>query len=423
MGAFMSFLPKIFKRSKSLAETNLQSPLGWLLNMFNPSKTGVRVTELSAMRASAVFACVRVLAETVASLPLITYQKTDAGKDRASNHPVYKLLKDRPNPEITSYTWRNMAMAHMNLWGESFAKIDFNNAGYPSEIWPLLPSKMDIRRNMKTLELEYLYTKPDGGLALFAPWEILHLKMMTLDGVRGISPIGMAKEAIGLSLAQEEFGARFYGNGTNMGGFFKTPNKLSEPAHKRLKKNLEEQYTGLTKSHKIAILEEGLDFIKLGIPPNEAQFLESRKFQLNEICRMFRVQSHLVNDLDRSTNNNIEQQSLEFIIYTIRPWLVNIEQEYNYKLFTPAEQNSYFTEHLVDGILRGDLESRYRAYQTGRLGGWLSVNKILEKENENKIEGGDVYLDPLNMIPAKLLEDYFKNVINKNITGGNQNAK
>ena len=412
----MWFFDKIFKRNNSFP--NIES--SQFYDLFNNQvKSGVKVTEFSSLQASAVFACVRILAETVASLPLITYKYINQGKQRAFEHPVYQLLHNRPNLEISAYTLLNVIMAHLNLWGESFCYIEFNEAGYPIEIWPLLPYKMNIQRDQMTKNLMYIYTLPTDRNIILQSWQILNFKMFTLDGIRGISPIKMAKETIGLSLAHGEFAARFYSNGANLGGFFKHPGKLSDQAYNRLKSDLRDKYTGLSKAHKIAILEEGLDFVRIGIPPEEAQFIESRKFQRNEIASIFRVPPHLIGDLERATFSNIEQQSLEFIIYSIRPFLINIEQEINYKLFTPQERKKYFVEFLIDAILRADTESRYRSYQIGRLNGWLSVNDIRQKENMNPIEGGDEYLSPLNMIPLQFLQDYYQKKLNENGKGGN----
>lgn len=382
------------------------------------SKSSVLVTETSAMRMSAVFACVRILSETVASLPLMVYTRNSTGKYRAWNHPLYKILHDKPNSEMTAYSFFQMLVSHMCLWGNAYALIDYDRSGTITELWPLLPNKMQIRRSSSGT-LDYLYTLPDGTVKTFVYWQIIHLKMLSLDGVVGLSPISYAREAIGLGLAAEEFGSRFFSNGTNLGGFIEMPERMSDEAHKRFKDSIKEAYTGLSKAHKLVILEEGGKFNKIGIPPNDAQWIESRKYQATEIARIYRVPPHMIADLERATFSNIEQQSMEFLRYSIYPWLVNIQQECNSKLLLESE--SYlFTEYLVDGILRGDIKTRYEAYAIGRQNGWLSANDIREMENLNRIDGGDEYLSPLNMVPASMIEAYYQAIISKQ---GNTNGR
>jgi HK97 family phage portal protein len=313
---------------------------------------------------------------------------------------------------MTSYAYRQLVMAHMALWGNAYSFIEYNNSGYPMALWPMLPSKMAIYRNSAG-DIEYVYSMPSGEQRTFRRDQILHTMMITLDGVGGLSPIAYAREAVGLSLAMEEFGALYFANGTNIGGFVGTDKTLSPDAFERLKKQLNDKYEGLGKSHKLIILEESLKYEKVGIPPEDSQYLESRKFQALEIARIFRVPPHLIADLDRATFSNIEQQALEFISYSIRPWLVNLEQTYNWQLFTDMERKKYFVEHLIDGILRGDIQTRYNAYAVGKQNGWLSVNDIRELENLNPVDGGDMYMSPLNMIPSDKMEDYYKNVIAK----------
>ncbi len=366
------------------------------------SKAGVSVTEQSSLKSTAVWACVRLLSETVASLPLPVYRRqSPRGKDRAIDHPLYTLLHDAPNPEMTSYTFREMLQAHLVTWGNCYAEIDYGadgyGTGYPKALWPLLPSQMQVERVKG--QIVYEYTLPDGKQMTIPNYRVLHIPGLGYNGLVGYSPIRMAKEAIGLSLATEEFGARFFGNGSSFGGFLEHPAKLSDEAQKRLLKSFEEKHQGLSNAHRLAILEEGMKYHSSGIPPEDAQFLETRQFQVSEIARFFHIPPHMIGDLSKATFSNIEHQTIEFVVYTLRPWLVRWEQVLNRKLLTESERKQFFIEFLVDGLLRGDSLSRGAFYKEMFMMGSMSPNDIREKENMNPIEGGDNYFIPLNMMP------------------------
>lgn len=374
-------------------------PEEWLLKLgLGASASGVEVTVDRSLQSTAVFACVRILAETVASLPLILYRRLDKGKKRAIGHPLYPLLHDLPNPEMTAVELRETLMGHLALRGNAFAEIEYDNGGRVRGLWPLSPNKTRVKR--VNGQLVYLVTMPVGGEVGLPAERVMHLKGLGGDGIMGYSPIRLAREAIGLALATEEFGARFFGNGARPGVVLEHPGKLSPEAQDNLRKSWEMRHQGLEKSHRVAILEEGMKIETVGVSPEEAQFLETRKFQAVDIARLFHIPPHMIGELDRATFSNIEQQSLEFVIYTLRPWLVHWEQGINRALLTASERSVYFAEHLVDGLLRGDVQSRYQAYATGRQNGWLSANDIRELENMNPVDGGDVYLIPLNMVPA-----------------------
>ena len=381
-----------------------QEPPGWI-DTIGPgyeTVTGVTVSPDSSLQFIAVFACVRILAETIASLPLILYRRLpDGGKERAVDHPLYPLLHDLPNDEMTSYAWRETLMGHVTTWGNCYSQIVFDQGGRVASLWPLRPDQMRVERSAQTGKLVYFYRKSNAAPEQPVPAEnILHIPGLGFDGITGYSPIQQARQAVGLGLAAEEFGARFFGNDARPGVVLQHPGKLGAEAHERLRKSWETRHGGLEKSHRVAILEEGLTVKEIGIPPEDAQFLETRKFQVTEIARLYRIPPHLLADLDRATFSNIEQQSLEFVIHTIRPWTVRWEQSLTHKLLTPDERGQYFIEYLIDGLLRGDITARYAAYAQGRQNGWLSANDIRERENMNPVEGGDVYLIPLNMIPA-----------------------
>lgn len=363
----------------------------------NKSATGRTVTPTTAMQASAVYACVRVIAETIASLPLFVFKTTEKGKEKAYKHPLFYILHDLANEEMTSFTFRETLMTHILLWGNAYAEIEYDQMGNVKGLWPLRPDNVFPERNSEG-KLQYRVILPDGTGGILPKERVLHIPGLGYDGVIGLSPIAMARESIGLSLAAEEFGARFFGNGAKPGGVLEHPGKLSKEAMERLRTSWNEMHQGLSNQHRIAILEEGMQYKQLGIPPEDAQFLETRKFQIEEIARIFRVPLHLIQNLDRATFSNIEHQSIEFVVHTIRPWLVRWEQTLNWKLF--ANSRKFFAEFNVDGLLRGDIKSRYEAYATARQWGWLSVNEIRAMENMNPIENGDIYLQPLNMVEA-----------------------
>lgn len=348
-----------------------------------------------------MYACVRIIAETVASLPLHVYEYTDSGKEKVYTHPLYRLLHDIPNPEMNSFVMREVMMSHLLLWGNSYSQIIRNGKGEVLALYPLLPEKMTVERGADN-RIYYKYFSDKDGMIVFRKEEILHIVGLGFDGLIGYSPIAMAKNAIGLSIAAEEYGSSFFSNSGTPSGVLEHPGVLKEPEKVRDAWNA--AYGGSTNAHKVAVLEEGMKFNPISINPQEAQFLETRKFQVNEICRIFRVPPHMIADLERSSFNNIEQQSLDFVTNTIRPWLVRIEQTIFQQLFSESEQEKLFVKFNVDGLLRGDFQSRMNGYAVGRQNGWLSANDIRELEDLNKIpteEGGDRYLCNGNMIDIK----------------------
>jgi len=380
----------------------LANPESWLVRHFGGRAvhSGVQVTEQNSLNATAVLASVRLISGTIASLPLPVYRKLDPrGKVRDSARPEYRLLHDRPNPEISSFQWRQTGVAHQLLYGDWFSEIEYTR-GAPSAIWPIPPWRVKIGTTPAG-NVFYEVTLPDGGVKTVPSWQMLHVKNLSIDGLKGMSCIRAGAEAIGLSIAAEEFGARFFGQGANVGGIVEYPGKLSDQALENYKKSVQEGYSGLGKAHRLMLLEEGLKYHRVGIPPNEAQFLETRKFQVAEIGRLFGIsQLHKIGDLDRASFNNIEQQSIDFVVDTIRPLLVNIEQEINYKLFN---EKDHFTEFVIDGLLRGDTQARYQAYSVARQWGWMSANDVRELENMNPLpdKQGDIYMIPMNMMPAE----------------------
>ena len=326
------------------------------------------------------------------------------GKPGRRNITFTPVLHDIANTEQTSFELRELLMTHLCLRGNAYSMIEYDAAGKITALWPLNPDTVSILREAGTNTIWYDIELPDAFNRehRILPYDrVWHLHGLGTDGIVGLSPISLARQAIGLAIATEEYGARFFGNGAQPGFVLKHPSVLSDDAYKRLKKSWEARHMGLNNAHKMAILEEGMTVEKLGVAPEDAQFLETRKFQNTEIARMFRVPPHMIADLDRATFSNIEHQGIEFVTHTIRPWLVRIEQGITKDLLTPSERKIYYAEFLVDALLRGDTQSRYASYAIGRNGGWLSTNDIRYLENMNPVDGGgDVYLVPLNMVPV-----------------------
>lgn len=373
--------------------------------LFGSTTSGKTVNEKTAMKTTAVYACVRILAETIASLPLHTYKYTETGKQKAIGHQIYNLLADEPNSEMTSFVFRETLMSHLLLWGNAYAQIIRDGRGNVIGLYPLLPNKMTVNRASNG-EIYYIYSRYsdenpniDGyGDVYLQNHDVLHIPGLGFDGLVGYSPIAMAKNAVGMSIACEEYGASFFANGANPGGVLEHPGVVKDPA--RVRESWNSVYQGTGNAHKVAVLEEGMKFQSIGIPPEQAQFLETRKFQINEIARLFRIPPHMVGDLEKSSFSNIEQQSLEFVKYTLDPWVIRWEQAMKKALLLPSEKKDYFIKFNVDGLLRGDYQSRMNGYATGRQNGWLSSNDIRELENLNRIPeelGGDLYLVNGNM--------------------------
>jgi len=400
MGILNSLLDVEVEKRASLAD--LDNFLDFLAS--GPtSASGVTVTEKTAMQHGVVFACIKVLSEDIASLPLHIYKRLKGGgKERAINHPLYNLFRDMPNPEMTSFEYRQTKMVHLLGWGNHYSFIDRNQLGRVKGLWPMLPNKMSVKREKG--ELLYFYEKTlDTGETVriqYPASDIWHTRGMGGNGIVGYSPIRQCAETIGLSMATQEFGARFFSNDARPSLVIKHPARLQDDVHKRLIKSWEKAYSGLANKHKTALLEDNMDIKEIGIPPQDAQFLETRKFQRSEIAGIYRMKLHKIADLDKATFSNIEHLGIEYVVDCIRPWCVNIEQSIKKQFLGPREGLNYFAEHLIDSLLRGDSVTRNQAYATARQWGWMSANDVREKENMNPIKGGDVYLIPMNMIPA-----------------------
>ncbi len=377
--------------------------------LMGSSTAGKNVTERSAMQMTAVYSCVRILAEAVAGLPLHLYRyKENNGKEKAIDHTLYHLLHDEPNPEMSSFVFRETLMTHLLLWGNAYAQIIRNGKGEVIALYPLIPNRMTVNRDENgQLYYEYSKTADDfynvsNSTVILNPRDVLHIPGLGFDGLVGYSPIAMAKNAIGMAIACEEYGAKFFANGAAPSGVLEHPGTIKDP--KKVREAWQSQFGGSSNAGRVAVLEEGMKYTPISISPEQAQFLETRKFQINEIARIFRIPPHMVGDLEKSSFSNIEQQSLEFVKYTLDPWVIRWEQSLMRSLLSHEEKKEYFIKFNLEGLLRGDYESRMNGYSIGRQNGWMSANDIRELENLDRIspeDGGDLYLVNGNMLPLK----------------------
>ncbi len=407
-GLGMGILSGLFRSRDKPTDRTAGSSYSFFLG---GTSSGKYVTERSAMQMTAVYCCVRILSEAVASLPLQFYRYTDdGGKEKAVDHPLYFLLHDEPNPEMTSFIFRETLMTHLLLWGNAYSQIIRNGKGEVVALYPLMPDRMKVDRDEHG-RLYYEYTVYDsddvdgrkgtnkvGRTVRLQPHDVLHIPGLGFDGLVGYSPIAMAKNAIGLAIATEEYGSKFFANGAAPSGVLEHPGTIKDPS--KVRESWQTTFGGSGNANKIAVLEEGMKYTPISISPEQAQFLETRKFQIDEIARIFRVPPHMIGDLEKSSFNNIEQQSLEFVKYTLDPWVSRWEQAMVRALLTPDEKKKYFFKFNVDGLLRGDYQSRMNGYATARQNGWMSANDIRELENLDRIpaeQGGDLYLINGNM--------------------------
>lgn len=388
------------------------------------STSGKQVTERSAMQMTAVYSCVRILSEAVAGLPLHLYRyKEGGGKEKAIDLPLYRLMHDEPNPEMSSFVFRETLMTHLLLWGNAYAQIIRNGKGEVIALYPLMPNKMRVERDENgSLYYEYIHSSDEADTmknttVRLTPYNVLHIPGLGFDGLVGYSPIAMAKNAIGMAIACEEYGAKFFANGAAPSGVLEHPGVIKDP--QKVREAWQSQFGGSQNANKIAVLEEGMKYTPISISPEQAQFLETRKFQINEIARFFRVPPHMVGDLEKSSFSNIEQQSLEFVKYTLDPWVMRWEQSLSRALFTEEEKKTLFFKFNVEGLLRGDYQSRMNGYATARQNGWMSANDIRELENMDKIpaeQGGDLYLINGSMLPMQNAGAYANKESNKEET-------
>lgn len=371
------------------------------------SDAGQPVSPQTAMQLSAVYGCVRILSETIAELPLHLYRyDKNGGKVKAIEHPLYTVMHDEPNKEMTSFVFRETIMAHLCLWGNAYAQIIRNQRGEVLELYPLLPSQMQVERDPATGKIFYFYTRTNidaepgspGSLVVLPSEDVLHIPGLGYDGIKGYSPLSLARNAIGSALASDKYAGRFYNNAATPSGVLEFPHALKDP--KAFRDRWEDGFAGAMNAGKTPVLEEGMTYKPISISPQDAQFLETRKFNIDEIARIFRVPPHMLAELEKSSFSNIEQQSLEFVKYTITPWVARIEQSLKKALLLQSEKKNMFFTLNLEGLLRGDYQSRMQGYAIGIQNGFMSPNDVRELENMNLIPadlGGDVYMVNGNM--------------------------
>jgi HK97 family phage portal protein len=413
----MAFIKQL-RSSLENGNTPLTFPSEWLLDYFNGGRTsaGIRVSEHTALQIPAVYACVRIISESVAALPLRIFEKVGKGREEATELPLYEILRYSPNPHMTAFSFIETLQGHLCLWGNAYGEIQRDKANRVVAIWPRHPYKT---KPYRTADGELWYVTTDGmvsgGQRFIHYMDMLHLTGLSQDGLVGMSPIQQARQAMGLALAAEKYGAQFFGNGSRPGGILTHPKTLKDEAAKKLKESWQ-QAQGGDNAHSVAVLEEGIQWTAIGMSAKDSQFLETRKFQKAEIASIFRVPPHMLADLERSTHSNIEQQSLEFVIYTLMPWLVRWEQEIKRKLLPAGKPHGtatmgrnaakiYFPEFAINALIKGDFKTRYDGYAIARQWGWMSANDVREQESMNPIEGGagDIYLVPMNMVDADMV--------------------
>jgi HK97 family phage portal protein len=367
---------------------------------YGPTSTGVSVTPESAFNSSAFWSAVSIIAADVASLPLELFKRSKDGSTSAfTDSKTYELVHDNPNPEMTSMVWRETLQAHALTWGGGYSEIERNGGGQPIALWPLTPDRVVPFRNAGRVQYRVANTnQPD---TILEAYDILHVPGLGFNGLIGYSVLEKARESISMGLAMQRFGGSFFGNGSTFGGILSHPGKLTKEVKQGIRESIDAVHTGVDRAHKFVILGDGMTFAKLGIPPNDAQFLESRRFEIEEIARWFHMPQHKLNGLDHATFSNIEHLDLEYFKSCLRGWLVRWEQELNRKLVPSLERKTQYFKHNVEGFLRGDSAAR-ADYQVKMFGiGGLSINQICELNDQNGIgPDGDARFVPANLMPV-----------------------
>lgn len=365
---------------------------------------GVTVTPDTAMRVTGALACIRTIADTEASLPFFTYRKLERGKEKAPDHYLYPILHDAANPEMSAFTYRRTITAHVASRGNGLSEIEFDGAGRVKHLWPLNPDKATLERDPRNRKLYYFYTLPEseGGHTVRLPAErIFHIKWLSQNGLWAMSPVQLASESIGISLAAQEFMGRFFQNDASPRGVLETDAALSDKAWDRLHGDWEDRHGGLSNKHRLAILEEGLKYHAVSLSPQDIMLLDLMKFGIADVGRIWGISLDMLNETDKAaTYASVEQFGIRFTVHTVRPWTVNWEQEAHRSLLTESERKEYFVEHQIDGLLRGDFKTRVEGYNSAITTGWMVRNEARELENMNPIDGMDEPLVQMNMAPA-----------------------
>lgn len=389
---FLNRVKTFFKNLSTLARPSpkLKSALGAIL-----SKVGIHINAKNALQTTAVFACVRLLSESIASLPLFLYRKTETGKEKATDDPLYSVLHDVPNPETDSFQFWQAFVANMLIYGRGYAEVVRNNAGQVVQMWNITTPYVRVQRNSDTQELEYVVTPSGKEQDTLRKDQIFRVDWFSMDALNAFKPLELAQNAIGLGEAAEEFASNYFKNGANVGGIIEYPGEMEDNEAERFRKDVRTAYEGLSNTARLMFLEQGSKFQKVSNSPEESQMLETRKFQVEEIARFYNVPLHMIGDLDHATFSNIEQMSLNYVIYSLRPYLVRIERAIVAQLLTQLDRQTLFVKFSADALLRGDYLSRMQGYAQARQNGWMSANDIRDLEDMGDIpaeQGGDAYL-------------------------------
>ena len=359
-----------------------------------PGIIGVSPAANEALRSAAVWACCRLIANSIASLPTNLFRETEQGKVKALASPLYRVLCQSPNPEMTASQWMQPTMMSLLLWGNAFTWVDKVN-GEVVGLWPLNPARVQVVL-LNDGTLGYIYTDLRGRAYQYTSDDLIHFRIFTLDGYIGLPVIDYHRMTLDFEAATTQYAYSIYQNGGQPGGVLEYPGVLKEDQVKRIGDSWRQTHSGPANAGKICILEEGMKYTPLSIPLSQLNYIEEKKFSVEQIARIFGVPPHLIGAMDKPTYASVEQQSIEFVRYTINPYVVSIEQSIDKALL----EAPYVFKMNLNGFERSDIASRYRSYATARQWGWMSANDIRELEDQNKIEGGDAYLTPLNMTPA-----------------------
>lgn len=392
----------MLRQSPENPTTSLSNPAAWLfdaLGVRDDIWSGAKISERTALNNTAYYACVRVIAETLAQVPLKVYERlTGGGRRPAEGHPLWPLLAVAPNDQLSSFQFRELLVSHVVSWGNGYAEIVRDGAGRITELWPITPDRVTPER---VGGRKFLVVRVGGSEVTLTPGNFLHVAGLGFDGLKGYSPIGVLRQSLGLGLAAEEYGARFFGAGGKPPLAIEHPGSLSPDAAKRMRQKFEAVHGSLSKAQRWLILDEGMTIKNIGVPHNDAQFLETRKFQVLEMARAHRLPPHMIGELENANYNNITAQALHFVKYSVHPWAARLEQAMNLAFFGPSERR-YYVRFVLDGLMRGDARERAEALAIQRQWGIINADEWRELEDMNPQGGeqGQAYWMPVNMIPA-----------------------
>lgn len=399
----------IFKNvlAKERETTDLKNPAPWFMKMFgHETNSGERVTVNSALGVPAVYACVNILANGIATLPMQTFKRTRTGREREKGHPVHRLLEKRPNPYQSPFKFKHLIETHRNLWGNAYINIEWGSDGRPKGLWLLNPAKTDPVVDTKNNELWFYTTLPNGDSVKIWHGDVIHLTALSTDGIKGKSPIQVMRESIGSAQAAQKFKGRFFKNGASTSGVLKIPSLLDSEAKEIVRKEWEKANTGIDNAQRVAILDAGLDYQSIQMPLKDAQFIESMKFDKAEIATFYNIPLHMVNELDRATHSNIEQQAIDFIRNTLSPIFTQYQEEFTWKLFSDREMQKYYIKFNLEALLRADKKTQAEFYQIMLNNGVYSINEVRELEERDGIERGDTHRVDLNHVSIDIADDY-----------------